>query len=282
MVQDNNPYKVFHSRSVDIRKNVHLLLVRPEEPGNVGSIARVMANMGIQTPLRIVGDRCILSEQAQRLAKHARRHLDEALFFEDYETALTQSLEGPALRLATTAEVGSADRPHPIWAREAMQRAVGKLESQEIAQLVLVFGPEGDGLTNEEAKRCDWIVTIPSTTEYRSLNLAQATLVFCYELNMALLQAPAAFEPAKPSQKQRLVAHMLKIAEEVGFILPGDPHKMSGRLEGIFSRIPAYLPEAKTLHGLLDQISRSVKKGAPDFKGRYRNEMKEVTDGRAQ
>lgn len=280
MTHDENPYKVFHSPHVDNKKKIHLVLVRPEEPGNVGSIARVMANMGIDSPLRIVGGPEIMSDQAFRLAKHAGDVLKRAQYFKDLPSAMSEGLGENPLRIATTAEVGSPDRPHPLWAREAVSRSLDRLRNHTHTNVVWVFGPEGDGLTNEEVALCDWIATIPSTSEYRSLNLAQATLVFCYEIQMALVTAPPERDGAKPSQKQRLVTHMLQVAQDVGFILPGDPYKMLPKLENLFAGIPNHVKEAQTLHGLLDQISRSVKKGMPDFKGRFGQRMKEENDGR--
>ena len=80
-------------------------------------------------------------------------------------------------------------------------------------------------------------------------------------------------------QKQKLIAHFVRLAEEVGFVLPGDPFKMRPRLEKILSALPPYLPEVKTLHGLFDQISRSVKKGSPDVRGRYRQHWESADAG---
>ena len=93
MTHDENPYKVFHSRHVDKQKKIHLVLVRPEEPGNVGSIARVMANMGINTTLRIVGGPEILSDQAFRLAKHAGEILKSAQFYADLKNVIFFELD---------------------------------------------------------------------------------------------------------------------------------------------------------------------------------------------
>lgn len=280
MTHTENPYKVFHSPHVDNKKKIHLVLVRPEEPGNVGSVARVMANMGINSSLRIVGTPEIMTDQAFRLAKHAGNILKGAQYFADLRSAMTDGLGDKPLRIATTAEVGSPDRPHPLWAREAVSRSLDRLQNHTHTNVVWVFGPEGDGLTNEEVAMCDWIATIPSTSEYRSLNLAQATLVFCYEINMAMIEPWREREEAKPGQKQRLVTHMLQVAEDVGFVLPGDPYKMIPKLENLFAGIPNYVKEAQTLHGLLNQISRSVKKGMPDIKGRYGQRVKEENDGR--
>lgn len=266
-----NPYKVFHSTCEYLRKKLHIVLVRPEQGGNVGSTARARANMGIHGSFRIVGQPGILNDECRKMAVHAAEALGAIKFFPTLEAALAFERQPATLVLAATARIGSAHRPHPLWVRPAMERAIGKLKQGEIDEIVLVFGPESDGLSNPEVELCDWVVTIPSTEGYRSLNLAQAVLVFSYEANLNLMDSPADFESRhKPSQKERLVRHVLQLAEDVGFILPNDPFKMKPRLEELLSALPAHVKDAKTWHGLLDQVSRTVKKGKVDYKGRFR------------
>ena len=263
-----NPYKVFHSSCELLRKKLHIVLVRPEEPGNVGSAARAIENMGILGRFVIVESPGILeSEPCQRLAKHASDTLAGALKVTSLKEAF-QKIGGRQLKLAATARIGSAQRPHPLRVREAVEKGVLSLQSNEVDELIFVFGPEGSGLLNEEVELCDQVVTIPSEPKYRSLNLAQAVMVFCYEANIRLLDQWKSMESDKPSQKQRLVRHVIELAEEAGFILPGDPFKMKPRLEGILEQLPPHIPEAKTLHGLLDQVRRSL--GKADIRGRYR------------
>lgn len=269
-----NPYQVFHRSCSQLAKNISIVLVGPEQPGNLGAIARALSNMGIEGHFCVVGERNIINEESYKFAKHAKGRLDEIQFFQSLSACLS-FLRGEnscrkVLSFAATARIGSANRPHPTRVREAVERAIGKLTSGEIDDLVLVFGPESSGLTNEDISLCDWVVTIPSLQQYRSLNLAQSVLIFCYEANMALLEDWEAIDRPKPTSKEKLVEHMLQVAETVGFILPGDPFKMRPKLEEIFSRLPSHIKDIKTLHGLLDQVRRSVLKGTPDFKGRYR------------
>jgi tRNA/rRNA methyltransferase len=246
-----------------------LVLVRPEQGRNVGAAARAAANMGIQGSFRIVGTPEILDEESHRVAKHARGRFEEIQYFPTLEAALSDFDES-ALKLAATARIGSSSRPHPLRVRSGVERAVQKLRSDEIRDLVFVFGPESDGLANEDVDQCDWVVTSPSCPEYRSLNLAQAILVFCYEANLNLMAEWEPLQKPRPSQKQKLVTHILRCAEAVGFVLPGDPFKMRPRLEEILSPLPNHIEGIKTLHGLLDQIIRSVEKGRPDIKGRFK------------
>jgi len=274
MPESNNPYKTFHSSCELLRNKLHIVLVRPEQSGNVGAAARAIANMGISGDLRIVGNSSILSGEAEKFAKHAKPLLERIQFFSSLEEAAPK--RPGSLILAATARIGSSDRPHPVRVREAVSRAVQKLKDGEIAEITLVFGPESSGLTNEDTDHCDWIVTIPSSDAYRSLNLAQAVLIFTYEASSALLEDWEPHVSHKPSQRQKMVTHLLEVAEKSGFILPGDPFKMRPRLEGIFQKLPPQIPEAKTLHGLLDQVRRSLQSGEPDMRGRYKKKLEET------
>lgn len=205
------------------------------------------------------------------MAKHAKPRLDNALFFPSLKDALTDMPN--TLKLAATARAGSPNRPHPLLVSTAVERAFSKLEQGEVSDIAFVFGPESDGLANEEVDLCDWVVTIPSSDEYRSLNLAQAVLIFSHEWNRLLTQPAEDRASTGRSQRDRLIAHVVGLAEQVGFVLPGDPYKMRPRLEEILSQLPPYLKDVNTLHGLLDQAIRSVRAGEPDFKGRYRHKV---------
>lgn len=265
------PNKVIHNACEKVRQNVHVVLVRPEQARNVGAVARALANMGILGSLRIVGEPALVKdEEGLRLAKHARAILEKALIFRSLEDALSQNLKMPALILAATARVGSPRRPHPIRVRAAVRRAVAKLMHSQVAEILFIFGPEGSGLTNDEVRACNWVVTIPSSPRYRSLNLAQSVLIFCYETNMALLAEDTSFA-LRPTQKERFIAHLLRLAEDVGFIFPEDPFKMKPHLEEILSYLPNHIKEIKTLHGLIEQIRRTLGNRKMDFHGKFKS-----------
>ncbi len=266
-----NSYEVFHSPCAQKTVSVSVVLVRPEYGGNIGSIARAMENFGIATRLRIIGRTAdVLDAECRKMAVHASEVLHNATFHPTLPDLFAPMTEKKILRIAATARIASANRPHPQRVDELMPQLWDKVQSDELDEIYFVFGCEADGLSNEEVAECDQIVTIPSVPQYRSLNLSQAVMVFLYEWNRTRLVESEKPVPSSRSQKQKLISHFLALAEQVGFVLPGDPFKMKPRLETILSALPPYLPEVKTLHGLLDQIARSVKKGEPDVRGRYR------------
>jgi len=270
----------FHKACEDFRKKIHVVLVRPEYGGNIGSIARALENMGLLGDLRIVSSKERIEwSEVRKMSKHAFERASQALFYPSLKEALLFPQSSQTLSLAATARSGSPHRPHPLPVRVAVEKSIHKLKTNEISDLVLVFGPESDGLKNEEVDLCDWVVTIPSYHHYRSLNLAQAVLVFAHEANQNLLEPLGAEIKYEPGQREKMIQHVLSIAEESGFILEGDPFKMRPRLEEILGLLPKHLPFASTLHGLLDQISRSMKKGMPDIRGRFKHFSEGGTNG---
>ena len=84
-------------------------------------------------------------------------------------------MSGPALAPRTAQR--NYDRP-----REVAPRIVASTASGLVA---LVFGREDRGLTNEGLDVCQAVAIVPTAAEYPSLNLAQACLVFCYEIYLA-------------------------------------------------------------------------------------------------
>ena len=152
--------------------SVQIVLVEPRGPLNVGAIARIMKNMGLQR-LVLVNPQCDpLSIEAQHMAVHAFDILQAAGIVE----TLPAALSGCTKAIATTA------RPRTLGTQlETPDTALPWLISAP-GQTALIFGPENRGLSNEELNYAQRFVCIPSSSTYPSLNLAQAVAICCYEL----------------------------------------------------------------------------------------------------
>ena len=94
--------------------------------------------------------------------------------------------------VGTAAHLGGSYRQSPVSPRELARQLIPISQNNQVA---LVFGPEFGVLTNEELSFCHTLVTIP-TSDFRSLNLAQAVLVVTYE-NLSGPQGPE--RPVCPS-----------------------------------------------------------------------------------
>ena len=150
-----------------------MILVEPENPGNVGFTSRVLANFGVKE-LRIVGCDPRNDSQAQIFSVHASDILETAKIYTTLETAL----EGIDASWAATARSGG---------NHSVTRALVPL--QELPDytavdgtIALVFGRESSGLTNDEIGCCDLAFTIPTSDTYPSMNLSHAVAVVLFHL----------------------------------------------------------------------------------------------------
>ncbi|GAB5602160.1 RNA methyltransferase [Thermus sp. FJN-A] len=216
---------------------------------NVGAVARAMRNFGLSrlylvNPAPRVGPPW--AREAYWLAVHAEEVLDRAVAAQ----SLLEALQGVSLVVATTGRPREL-YPAPVvpaWEVPEHVRAV----SGEVA---LVFGRETFGLTNEELDLAHLIGTIPTAPEQPSLNLAQAVVVFAYELFKAASGGGEAGleELARVEALEGFFADLGRYILETGFT---DPHRYPyamRRLRRIFHKARLSPGEVQLLRGLLHQ-----------------------------
>ena len=190
-----------------------VVLVRPREEGNVGSVARAMANMGLSR-LLLVEPAPVLGGIARAFAVGARAVLDGAASVPSLAEALA-----PFRRVVGT--TSTRDRRLGIPFLTPRELPGWLAQSPPDTPTALVFGPEVGGLTNEELALAGAVVTIPCSPVQPTLNLAQAVLIVAYELFIARGDTPAgdAWEeaPAAAEEIDGLLAHASEVLAEVGF-----------------------------------------------------------------
>ncbi|MCP2730987.1 RNA methyltransferase, partial [Limnofasciculus baicalensis] len=153
-------------------ERVRIILVEPAGPLNVGSVARVMKNMGLHQ-LWLVNPKCDrFSKEARLMAVHGGDILESA----QEVATLPEALVGCHRAIATTAR--RRDLPIKL---EPPRVALPWLLEEGVTS-ALIFGPEDRGLNNIELNYAQRFIGIPSSPEYPALNLAQAVAICCYEL----------------------------------------------------------------------------------------------------
>lgn len=152
---------------------LRVILVEPKYQGNVGAVARLCKNFGADELVLVAPPP--LGEEAKKRSMHAWDWLKTAPVFEEFEEALA----GVDYLVGTTAKVPPSDKRflrNPVDAPELP----GMLKSRS-GTVGLAFGREDFGLLTPELELCDLTVTIPTSDEYRSLNLSHAVGIVLYE-----------------------------------------------------------------------------------------------------
>ncbi|MCE5265829.1 MAG: RNA methyltransferase [Deltaproteobacteria bacterium] len=229
--------------------HVTIVLKGPKFPGNVGSAARCAMNMGIDKMI-VVGNRDLDDEAVRQMATHVAREIVDGIRHFD---TLDEALAGFSWVVGTTARHGSGRGP-VVSPRRMAELLVDRSQENEIA---LLFGPEDTGLTNDDLRFCQTLVTIP-TAGFKSLNLSHAVMVVCYELFAARLEKERGAEVApKLASTKELEAMYAKLKETllaIGFLLPDNPDYWMMHLRRLFSRTTLLAREVKILRGICRQI----------------------------
>ena len=140
---------------------------------NIGAVARAMSNFGLPE-LRIVAPRDGWpNAKAAEMAAGAESIITTAKIYDNF----TNSMADIHTAYATTARPRDMNK-RVVTPKVAMQEICA---SPSTAKIALVFGPERTGIENEEIILCDSIITIPTSEENRSLNLAQSSVIIGYE-----------------------------------------------------------------------------------------------------
>ncbi len=167
----------------------HLTIVlhKPRLAENIGAAARAARNMGISR-LVVVQPEDLDQERMLKMATGSSAALIHNLVIHQ---DLASALGSFHYIVGTTARLGGSYRQSPVSPRELARQLIPISQHNQVA---LLFGPENWGLTNEELAFCHTLVTIP-TSDFRSLNLAQAVLVVTYEIFLARRDLKDRFVP---------------------------------------------------------------------------------------
>lgn len=226
--------------------NIAIVLVETSSPGNLGSVARVMKNMGLDR-LILVDCRAQLTDEAWQRACGADELLQRAARF----SGLGAALDSFHLSIATSSRVVKWFQD-PLLPRQLPARLGALSPGQTVA---IVFGPERTGLTNDHLQHCQWQVRIPANPGFPSLNLAHAVAIVAYELSQVLLSPPPErkVQLAELNQIKAFSQDLERCLKEIQFLNEQNPREVMMTLRQVLARASLDGRDVRILRGILRQ-----------------------------
>jgi TrmH family RNA methyltransferase len=229
--------------------NVRIVLVRPRGGANVGAAARAMKNMGVGD-LVMVAPALRRLAVAEALAVHARDVVRAARV----TATIGEAVADCHLVVGTTCRGG----PYRAAVEDPGELAPVVVAHAARGPVAILFGPEDHGLSNDDLRHCQRLLTIHTSAAYASLNLAQAVLLVCYELRRAArpeLARPRWLpEPAPAAAVERMFTQLQSALLRVGFLNRQNPDHIMFALRQLFGRTTLADHEVRILLGLARQI----------------------------
>lgn len=244
-----------------------VVLVQPQNPINVGTVMRAMKNMGLSR-LSLVDAPAMDWDKTQISAHRTQEMLETTKHFASME----QAIAGSHIAYGFTARERSQ-----TW--QSLDLELAATQMLELARaghnICLVFGREQSGLSNEELEHCAVKVCIP-TSEYSSLNLAQAVLLASYELARGVRLGAQKVESttvdiqsgthqyATLQDRERLQGACKAALEQIGYFKSLAPNSVLHKFRQIMNRVDLSREEVDLLLGMfreIDNYARLLRRG---------------------
>ena len=234
---------------------VQIVLVETSHPGNIGSVARAMKNMGLSN-LALINPKKFPHQEAIALAGNAVDIIKKAKIFTSIDSAVQNSkviyatsARERAIDWSTVTAIDAADEIHEL--------VTNKIE------VSILFGREDRGLTNEELQLANKHLIIPAHPEYPVLNIAMSAQVISYELYQASQNDPVSkwqdFPAYTAEELNNLIKHFEETVTALELVDPENPKQIMTRMERMFRRLYPDQMEGNFLRGFLKAINNRIK-----------------------
>ena len=126
----------------------------------------------------------------------------------------------------------------------------------------LMFGPESSGLSNNDLSFSNFILQIPTSKKFKSLNLSHSLTIICYEIfkSINLTKFEKNIKSLKISSKSKissLVLHLRKLLEKKGFFVPTEKkHSMLMNIHNLIYRMEPSDKEVRILASIISSLSK--------------------------
>jgi len=234
--------------------HVRIILVEPQEFGNIGAAARAMKNFGFTDLWIVAGGLERTDDVSSWWAVGAIDVVEGATRVDTLEEALADC----HLTVATTAVRGR--QVFEQLAPSDVARLAGETLADE-HRLAVVFGREKWGLTGREVMLCQRTASIPTWPEFPTMNLAMSVAIFCYELGKGLRARADSPDPAPHQLLDHLNAQTRALLDEIGYFGDKSPERMCAELQALAGRAMLTQREASLLLSMVRLINRVILSG---------------------
>tara|TARA_B110001452_G_scaffold241360_1_gene223490 strand:- start:281 stop:835 length:555 start_codon:yes stop_codon:yes gene_type:complete len=153
------------------------ILVKPQIGENIGSCARSIKNFGF-SKLNIVSPKQNWPNQkAKATSVGAYDIVKKAKIFDSTLKAVSEF----DIVISLSARKRDINKKHI-----SINQFLKIISLKKKVNYGLMFGPEASGLSNEDLSYSNYILQIPTSKNFKSLNLSHSLTIICYEIFKAL------------------------------------------------------------------------------------------------
>ena len=230
------------------------ILVKPQIGENIGASARALKNFSF-SKLNIVSPKQNWPNQkAKATSVGAYDVIKKAKIFDNTLKAVSEF----DIVISLSARKRDINKKHI-----SIEQFKKIILSKKSTSYGLMFGPEASGLSNEDLSYSNYILQIPTSKKFKSLNLSHSLTIICYEIFKIYKfhkfeKNPKNIKMSSKKKEGILVNHLKHLLQKKNFFIPEEKrHSMYMNINNLFYRLE---PNDKELRVLASIISSLAKK----------------------
>ena len=229
------------------------ILVNPQLGENIGACARSMKNFGF-TNLHIVNPKIIFpNHKAKATSVGAYDIINKAKVFNNIEN----SIKSFNLVISLSARRRDINKKH-ISLKEFQ-----KIIKRKNLNLGLMFGPEASGLSNKDLSYSNYILQIPTSPRFKSLNLSHSLNIICYEIfkvlnDKKIKKSNLNLKISSKAKISSIINHLTKLLEKKDFFNPKEKkHSMLLNINNLIYRMEPNDKELRILASIISSLYKN-------------------------
>ena len=232
-------------------------MVNPQLGENIGAAARSMKNFGF-SKLNLVSPKFIFPNQKTKATSVGAFDLiNSAKVFDNTEEAISEF----DIVISFSARKRNINKKYIT-----LTDLNDILKKRKNCSFGFMFGPENSGLSNKDISLSNFILQIPTSQKFKSLNLSHSVTIICYELfkllNSNLLKKKGkSLKISSKSEISQFIKHLINLLENKDFFLPKEKkHSMIVNINNLIYRLEPNNKELRILASIISSLSKKISK----------------------
>ncbi len=230
------------------------ILIKPQLGENIGACARSMKNFGFKK-LNIVSPKFSFPNHKTKVTSvGAYDIINKAKIFDNTEAAINEF----DIVISLSARKRDINKKH-ITIKEFKDI----LEKSFKTKFGLMFGPEASGLSNKDLSFSNYILTIPTSKKFKSLNLSHSVTIICFEIfktlnNYKFKNKGKDLKLSSKSKISSVVKHLTNLLDSKDFFLPKEKKQsMLLNINNLIYRLQPNDKELRILASIISSLSKN-------------------------
>jgi|TARA_B110001452_G_C15092277_1_gene381093 tRNA/rRNA methyltransferase len=230
------------------------ILVKPQLGENIGACARSMKNFGF-SKLHIVSPKINFpNHKAKATSVGAFDIINKAKVYNETKQAIGEF----NIVISLSARRRDINKKHI-----SLNDFVKLIKLKKKTNFGLMFGPEASGLSNEDLSFSNYVLQIPTSPKFKSLNLSHSVTIICYAIFNILNEDifdknKSKIKISSKSKINSLIKHLFNLLEKKDFFTPKEKKQsMLLNINNLIYRLEPNDKELRILASIISSLSKN-------------------------